>query len=71
MKVKVLYGEGKTDIISQYVDFTKVYQNHMKLHGKTREAVLLFNKLITTLSVMLYNVLWNQSQLYSHFILGL
>ena len=25
VNVKVLHGEGKGDIISQYVDFTKVY----------------------------------------------
>ena len=40
VNVKVLYGEGKGDIISQYVDFTKVYNEQVKLHGKTREAVL-------------------------------
>lgn len=40
INVKVLYGEGKDDIISQYVDFTKVYNEQVKLHGKTREAVL-------------------------------
>ena len=40
VNVKVLYGEGKDDIISQYVDFTKVYNKQVKLHGKTREAVL-------------------------------
>ena len=40
VNVKVLYGEGKDDIISQYVDFTKVYNEQIKLHGKTREAVL-------------------------------
>ena len=38
-KVKVLYGGGKSDIISQYVAFTKVYDEQRKLHGKTREAV--------------------------------
>ena len=40
VNVKVLYGEGKGDIISQYVDFTKVYNEQVKLHGKIREAVL-------------------------------
>lgn len=40
VNVKVLYGEGKDDIISQYVDFTKVYNEQVKQHGKTREAVL-------------------------------
>ena len=38
-KVKVLYGGGKSDIISQYVAFTKVYDEQRKLHGRTREAV--------------------------------
>ncbi len=40
VNVKVLYGDGKGDIISQYVDFTKVYNEQIRLHGKTREAVL-------------------------------
>ena len=40
INVKVLYGEGKDDIISQYVDFTEIYNNQVKKHGRTREAVL-------------------------------
>lgn len=40
VNVKVLYGDGKGDIISQYVDFTKVYNEQVRLYGKTREAVL-------------------------------
>lgn len=40
INVKVLYGDGKGDIISQYVDFTKVYNEQVRLYGKTREAVL-------------------------------
>ena len=40
VQVKVLYGEGKDDIISQYVSFTKVYNEQVKLHGRTRKAVL-------------------------------
>ena len=39
-KVRVLYGEGKSDIISQYVDFTNVYNEQVRLYGRTREAVL-------------------------------
>lgn len=39
-KVKMLYGDGEGDIISQYVSFTKVYQKQAKLHGRTREAIL-------------------------------
>ena len=37
--VKVLYGSGKDDIISQYVTFTKVYDEQRKKHGRTRKAV--------------------------------
>lgn len=40
VQVKVLYGEGKDDIISQYVSFTKVYHEQVKLYGRTRKAVL-------------------------------
>ena len=40
VNVKVLYGDGKGDIISQYVDFTKVYNEQVRGYGKTREAVL-------------------------------
>ena len=38
-KVKVLYGSDEGDIISQYVTFTKVYDEQRKLHGRTRKAV--------------------------------
>lgn len=38
-KIKVLYGSGEGDIISQYVTFTKVYDEQRKLHGRTRKAV--------------------------------
>ncbi len=38
-KIKVLYGSGQGDIISQYVTFTKVYDEQRKLHGRTRKAV--------------------------------
>ncbi len=34
-KVRVLYGEGKKDIISQYVDFTTVYNEQVKRYGET------------------------------------
>ena len=40
VKVKVLYGNEKHDIISQYVTFTKVYNEQVKLFGRTKEAVL-------------------------------
>ena len=38
-KIKVLYGSDESDIISQYVTFTKVYDEQRKLHGRTRKAV--------------------------------
>lgn len=38
-QVKVLYGSNEGDIISQYVTFTKVYDEQRKLHGRTRKAV--------------------------------
>jgi hypothetical protein len=40
VKVKILYGESKGDIISQYVAFTKVYNEQVRENGRTREAVL-------------------------------
>lgn len=40
VKVRVLYGSEEDDIISQYVTFTKVYNEQMKLHGRTREAIM-------------------------------
>ena len=39
VKVKVLYGGKGNDIISQYVAFTKVYNEQVKKHGRSREAV--------------------------------
>ena len=39
VKVKVLYGGKGNDIISQYVDFTKVYNEQVKQYGRSREAV--------------------------------
>ncbi len=38
-QVKVLYGSDGGDIVSQYVAFTKVYDEQRKLHGRTRKAV--------------------------------
>lgn len=40
IKAKVLYGGEGKDIISQYVEFSKVYTEQVKRHGYTREAVL-------------------------------
>ncbi|MCI9077098.1 MAG: hypothetical protein HFH10_15225 [Dorea sp.] len=39
VKVKVLYGGKGNDIISQYVNFTKVYNEQVKQYGRSREAV--------------------------------
>ena len=39
VKVKVLYGGKGNDIISQYVNFTKVYNEQVKQNGRSREAV--------------------------------
>ena len=38
--VRVLYGSGEDDIISQYVTFAKVYDEQRKKYGKTRTAIL-------------------------------
>lgn len=40
VKVKVLYGEGKNDIISQYVNFTTIYTEQVKKYGRTQQAIL-------------------------------
>ncbi|MCI8485106.1 MAG: hypothetical protein HFH41_12330 [Lachnospiraceae bacterium] len=39
VKVKMIYDGKDNDIISQYVSFTKVYDEQVKLYGRTREAV--------------------------------
>ena len=38
-KIKVLYGSGQGDIISQYVTFTKVVDEQRKLYGMTEQTV--------------------------------
>ena len=40
LKAKVIYGGKGNDIISQYVDFTKVYNEQVKEHGRNKKAVL-------------------------------
>ena len=40
VRVKVIYNSKKGDIISQYIMFTKIYNEQVKLHGRTRMAVL-------------------------------
>lgn len=39
VKVKAIYDGKENDIISQYVTFTKVYNEQVKLYGRTRKAV--------------------------------
>ena len=39
VKVKVLYGGNGNDIISQYVAFTKVYNEQVKQYKRSRKAV--------------------------------
>lgn len=40
VKVRVLYDGEKGDILNQYVNFTKVYNEQVRLYGRTRKAVL-------------------------------
>lgn len=40
VKVKMIYDGEEGDIINQYVTFTKIYNEQVKLLGRTREAVL-------------------------------
>ena len=40
VKVKMIYDGEKGDIISQYVAFTRIYNEQMKKYGRTRRAVL-------------------------------
>lgn len=39
VRVKVLYGSGEDDIVSQYVTFTKIYDEQRKLYGRTLKAI--------------------------------
>ena len=38
-KIKVIYDGQEGDIINQYVLFTRIFAEQVKLHGKTRKAV--------------------------------
>ena len=40
VRVKMIYDGKEGDIINQYVAFTRIYNEQIKLHGRTREAVL-------------------------------
>lgn len=37
VKVKMIYDGKDGDIINQYVTFTKIYNEQVKLHGRTRK----------------------------------
>ena len=39
VKVKMIYGDNKDDIIGQYVLFTKVYDEQRKLYGRTQKTI--------------------------------
>ena len=39
IKAKVIYESDKDDIINQYIIFCKVYNEQIKLHGMTKQAV--------------------------------
>jgi hypothetical protein len=40
VKVKVLFDGKQGDIVNQYVEFTKIYQEQLKLYNRTRKTVL-------------------------------
>ncbi len=37
--IKVLYGERKNDIVSQYVEFTHICDGQIELYGRTEKAI--------------------------------
>ena len=39
VKVKVIFDGKKGDIINQYIAFTKIYNEQVKIYGRTRKAV--------------------------------
>ena len=40
VKVKMIYDGEDGDIINQYVNFTKIYNDQVRQYGRTREAVM-------------------------------
>ncbi len=40
IKVKMLYGTGEGDVISQYAAYAAVYDEQRRKHGRTREAIV-------------------------------
>ena len=51
-KAKVIYGGKKGDIINEYITFTKVYDEQVREHGRTREAVLETIKICKEMKVL-------------------
>ena len=48
----MIYDGKEGDIINQYVAFTKIYNEPVKLHGRTREAVLETNRICKDQNVL-------------------
>lgn len=40
LRAKVIYDGKNNDIISKYVNFTKVYNGQVKIYGRSKDAVL-------------------------------
>ena len=40
VKVRIIYDGQDGDIINQYVNFTKIYNDQVRQYGRTREAVM-------------------------------
>ena len=40
IKIKMLYGTGEDDVISQYISFTRVFDEQRRRYGSTRKAGL-------------------------------
>ena len=39
LHVRMLYGDGEDDILTQYVMFTKIYNEQLRLYGRTLKAI--------------------------------
>jgi len=40
LRIKVLYGDNKNDIVSQYVEFTHFCDEQVRLYGRTEKAIV-------------------------------
>jgi len=52
VKVKVIFDGQKGDIINQFVEFTKIYNEQVKIHGRTRKAVIETIKICTDRNIL-------------------